>query len=109
MTKTTAKTGEVFQKKASGEIWFFLGKRFSITLLTLFLVSLLTFLAFAIIPGDPALLALGIEASDEQLRALRTEMGLDRGLAERYWVWLGKFLSGDLGNSARFRGPLFRG
>lgn len=109
MAETTANTGIVFQGNRAGGIWFFLGKRFSITLLTLFLVSLLTFLAFAIIPGDPALLALGIEASDEQLRALRVEMGLDRGLVTRYWVWLGKFLRGDLGNSARFRGASISG
>jgi ABC-type dipeptide/oligopeptide/nickel transport system permease component len=102
----TAETRTVFQKKGTG---LFLGKRFSITLLTLFLVSLLTFLAFAVIPGDPALLALGIEAGEEQLEALRVELGLDRGLPERYWSWLGKFLRGDLGNSARFRGASVSG
>jgi ABC-type dipeptide/oligopeptide/nickel transport system permease component len=37
------------------------------------------------------------------------EMGLDRGLLERYWTWLGKFLSGNLGNSARFRGASVSG
>ncbi|MDR2746206.1 MAG: ABC transporter permease [Treponema sp.] len=108
MAETTVNTG-VFQKNGAGGIWLFLGKRLSITLLTLFLVSLLTFLAFAVIPGDPALLALGIEASDEQVRALRIDMGLDRGLPERYLSWLGKFLSGDLGNSARFRGASISG
>jgi ABC-type dipeptide/oligopeptide/nickel transport system permease component len=101
-------SGIVFEKRGAG-IWLFLGKRLSITLLTLFLVSLLSFLAFALIPGDPALLVLGIEAGEEQLRALRLEMGLDRGLAERYWVWLGKFLTGNLGNSARFRGAAISG
>ncbi|MDR1972247.1 MAG: ABC transporter permease [Treponema sp.] len=85
-------------------MWLFLGKRLSITLLTLLLVSLLTFLAFALIPGDPALLALGIEASDEQVLALRTQMGLDRSLPRQYAVWLGNFLTGNLGNSSRFRG-----
>jgi ABC-type dipeptide/oligopeptide/nickel transport system permease component len=104
MAETAADRGTVFQKKQAGAIWLFLGKRLSAALLTLFLVSLLTFLAFAVIPGDPALLALGIEADEEQVHALRVEMGLDRGLLERYWTWLGKFLTGSLGNSARFRG-----
>ncbi|MDR2176871.1 MAG: ABC transporter permease [Treponema sp.] len=104
MAETTINTGAAPRANRDGGIWVFLGRRLSITLLTLFLVSLLTFLAFALIPGDPALLALGIEASDEQVQALRTEMGLDKGLPERYWAWLGKFLSGNLGNSARFRG-----
>jgi ABC-type dipeptide/oligopeptide/nickel transport system permease component len=82
----------------------FIGKRLAVTLLTLFLVSFFTFAAFSLIPGDPALLALGIEASDEQLAALRTEMGLDRGFFEQYFSWLGKFLSGAPGSSSRFRG-----
>jgi ABC-type dipeptide/oligopeptide/nickel transport system permease component len=82
----------------------FIGKRLAITLLTLFLVSFFTFAAFRLIPGDPALLALGIEASEEQLTALRTEMGLDRSYFEQYFSWLGKFLTGNLGSSARFRG-----
>ena len=82
----------------------FIGKRLAITALTLFLVSFFTFAAFSLIPGDPALLALGIEASDEQLAAFRTEMGLDRGFFEQYFSWLGKFLSGAPGSSSRFRG-----
>jgi ABC-type dipeptide/oligopeptide/nickel transport system permease component len=85
-------------------MWLFIGKRLFSTVLTLLLVSLLTFSAFALIPGDSALLALGIEASDEQVAALRAQMGLDRSLPWQYGAWLGKFLTGNLGNSARFRG-----
>jgi ABC-type dipeptide/oligopeptide/nickel transport system permease component len=80
-----------------------------ITLATLFLVSILTFCAFAIIPGDRALLALGTEASDEQVAALRVELGLDRSLPAQYLAWLGGFLTGRLGNSARFRGASITG
>jgi ABC-type dipeptide/oligopeptide/nickel transport system permease component len=84
----------------------FIGKRLAITLLTLFLVSFFTFAAFSVIPGDPALLALGIEASDEQLAALRAEMGLGRSYFGQYFSWLGKFLTGTLGSSSRFRGQM---
>jgi ABC-type dipeptide/oligopeptide/nickel transport system permease component len=87
----------------------FIVKRLAITILTLFLVSLITFAAFSIIPGDPALLALGIEASDEQVAALREEMGLNRGFPARYFSWLGNFLTGNLGNSSRFRGASISG
>jgi ABC-type dipeptide/oligopeptide/nickel transport system permease component len=87
----------------------FVGKRLFITAVTLLLVSLLTFLAFSIIPGDPALLALGTEATDEQIAALRAEMGLDRSLAVQYFSWLGNFLTGNLGNSSRFRGASIAG
>jgi ABC-type dipeptide/oligopeptide/nickel transport system permease component len=82
----------------------FIIKRMTITVITLFLVSLLTFTAFALIPGDPALLSLGVEASPEQVEALRREMGLDRSLPLRYFSWLAAFLTGNLGNSTRFRG-----
>ena len=82
----------------------FIGKRFGITLVTLFLVSILSFAAFRIIPGDPALFALGIEATEEQLELLRAEMNLHRSLPLQYILWLGRFFSGNLGSSARFMG-----
>jgi len=82
----------------------FVVKRLVITLITLFLVSVFTFAAFRFIPGDAALLSLGIEAGQAQIEALRAEMGLDKSFAGQYFSWLGKFLSGNLGNSTRFRG-----
>jgi len=82
----------------------FIAKRLIITFITMFLVSVLTFAAFRFIPGDAALVSLGIEAGEEQIEALRTEMGLDQSFVNQYLSWLGKFLSGNLGNSSRFRG-----
>jgi len=81
-----------------------LGKRLLITLLTLFLVSVITFTAFHIIPGDPAAVMLGIEATSEQLAILRAEMDLDKSLPVQYVLWLQRFFTGNLGNSVRFRG-----
>jgi peptide/nickel transport system permease protein len=82
----------------------FIAKRLVITLLTMFLVSVLTFAAFRFIPGDAALVSLGIEAGEAQIEVLRSEMGLDKSFASQYFSWLGKFLTGNLGNSSRFRG-----
>lgn len=65
----------------------------------LFLVSLATFYLIELVPGDPAVRALGAEATQERLDAARQEMGLDQPLGERYVTWLGDVLSGDLGNS----------
>jgi len=87
----------------------FIAKRLAITLLTMFLVSVLTFAAFRFIPGDAALVSLGIEAGEAQIEALRAEMGLDKSFIEQYFSWLGKFLSGNLGNSSRFRGVSISG
>ena len=82
----------------------FISRRLVLTILTLFLVSILSFGAFRLIPGDAALLALGTEATEEQIQALRTEMGLDKSFPEQYISWLKNFLTGNLGYSARFRG-----
>jgi len=87
----------------------FIGKRLVITALTLFLVSVLTFSAFRLIPGDAALLALGIDATEAQIEALRSEMGLDRSYPEQYFSWLQGLLSGNLGYSTRFRGASVSG
>jgi len=82
----------------------FIAKRIVITFLTMLLVSVLTFAAFRFIPGDAALVSLGIEAGEAQIEALRAEMGLDKSFLNQYSSWLGKFLTGNLGNSSRFRG-----
>jgi ABC-type dipeptide/oligopeptide/nickel transport system permease component len=88
---------------------YYIGKRLGITLLTLLLVSLLTFVCFHIIPGDAALLALGTDATEEQVEAMRVELGLDKALPVQYASWLGAFLTGNLGNSSRFRGESISG
>jgi ABC-type dipeptide/oligopeptide/nickel transport system permease component len=87
----------------------FVIKRLLVTLLTLLLVSVITFAAFHIIPGDPAAVMLGIEATPEQLALLRAEMNLDKSLPVQYGLWLGKFFTGRLGNSVRFRGEPIAG
>lgn len=72
-------------------------------LATLLLVSLLTFLAFSVIPGDTARTMLGANATTEQVEALRVQLGLDRPLPIRYLSWLGGAFTGNLGNSTQFR------
>jgi ABC-type dipeptide/oligopeptide/nickel transport system permease component len=87
----------------------FIGKRLAITILTLFLVSLVTFAAFRLIPGDAALLSLGTEATREQIDALRLKMGFDKSFAAQYFSWASGFLTGRLGNSSRFLGASISG
>ena len=72
-------------------------KRIGMLLITMVLVSLLTFVAFSLVSGDPAQTKLGVEATPEALAALRHEWGLDRPLIVRYVSWLGGFFTGDLG------------
>lgn len=68
-------------------------------IVTLLIVSILAFLAFEIIPGDPARTILGTEATEAKVEALREEMGLNRPLPERYAEWIKDFATGDMGTS----------
>ncbi|MBP5309514.1 MAG: ABC transporter permease [Lachnospiraceae bacterium] len=68
-------------------------------IITLFIVSLLVFVAFSLIPGDPALSRLGTNATEAALASLRHQMGLDRPLAVRYFEWLASAIRGDFGKS----------
>lgn len=64
-------------------------KKIGLMLLTMVIVSFLAFLAFQVIPGDPAVKLLGTEATPERIAALRAEMGLDRpflsGMSSGCW------------------------
>ena len=57
-------------------------------LVTMLMVSFLTFSAFSLISGDTATAMLGTTATPERLAALRAELGLDRPLPVRYGEWL---------------------
>ena len=66
-------------------------------IITLFMVSLLAFLAFQVIPGSPASSMLGTNATPEKIAALEAEMGLDDPVLVRYARWAGDFIQGDWG------------
>lgn len=83
----------------------FLTRLFS-SLSTLFLVSLLIFFVFQIIPGDPILSKLGPEADPALEALLRKELGLDKPPMARYLDWVVSLLRGDLGTSIRFQMPV---
>lgn len=65
----------------------------------LVLVALGSFLLVHLVPGDPAMVMLGSDATAEQLQTLRTQMGLDRSLPEQFLLWVGQVLRGNLGES----------
>lgn len=72
--------------------------------ITLLLISLLTFTAFSVIPGDAATAKLGTEATPEQVEALREELGLNDSLPVRYGNWLKGAVQGDFGESYQYEG-----
>lgn len=81
-------------------------KRLGLLALTLLLVTVFAFAAFSIIPGDPTSAILGTEATEEQIAALRTRLGLDLPLWQRYLNWVTGFVTGDLGESYNYEMPV---
>ena len=73
---------------------------------TVLLVSLIAFVAFEVIPGNPALSRLGVDAEESQFEALSAELGLDDPLEERLSRWIRGLLTGDLGTSMRYSVPV---
>lgn len=78
--------------------WFVL-RRVGQTVVVLFTVSLIIFALMRLIPGDPVLIMLGDEFTDEAYRQLRAKLGLDRSVATQYLIWIGNVLLGDFGYS----------
>ena len=81
-------------------------KRLLLLVLTVILVTVLAFVAFYIIPGDPTDAILGLNATEEQIAALRLELGLDLPIHIRYWNWISAFVTGDFGTSYNFDLPV---
>lgn len=82
-------------------------KRVAMLVLTMVIVSLLAFLAFDLISGNPAEIMLGTEATPEKVAALEHELGLDRPLAEQYLDWIAGFFTGNLGLSYSYKVPVW--
>lgn len=68
-------------------------------LVTLVLASVVVFVLLRLVPGDPARVALGVTATEDEVAALRGEFGLDRPLVLQYLQWIGGVATGDLGSS----------
>ncbi|MCK6161238.1 MAG: ABC transporter permease [Corynebacterium striatum] len=66
---------------------------------TLFAASIAIFLLMRAVPGNPARVALGVNATDDAVAELTTALGLDRPLLAQYFDWVGGLLSGNFGTS----------
>ncbi|OUR78808.1 ABC transporter permease [Alphaproteobacteria bacterium 46_93_T64] len=85
----------------------FFAKRFLTLLATLVGASIVIFIVMEILPGDPALVILGVEATDEAVLALTKELGLDQPALDRYFDWIFGMLQGELGNSYAYKVPVW--
>lgn len=77
----------------------YIAKRLAISILIVFIVTVFSFSIIHILPGDTARIALGEEADQAAVDALRAKMHLDRPIVEQYILWINDLLHGNFGDS----------
>lgn len=82
-----------------GDILGLVGKRLGLGVVILLVISIIIFFMVELLPGDIAQAVLGQGATEENVAALRKEMGLDKPAIVRYLEWLGGAVMFDFGNS----------
>src|SRR3990172_4607248 len=84
-------------------MYAFLARRLLATIPVLAIVAVLVFLMLRLTPGDPAAVLAGDAANTEQVAQIRAGLGLDRPIVVQFGLWVGKLLSGDLGESFYYK------
>ena len=84
----------------------YLLRRIGLGIVTLWLLSLIVFLAGQVLPGDPGRAVLGPFASPSAVRAYDHQLGVDRPLLVQYLGWVGGLLHGNMGSSYTYRSPV---
>ena len=84
----------------------YFAKKLITLVLLLFLVSLTVFSVLFVLPGDPAQIILGINATPESLANLRAELGLDKSFMGQYTDWIGNLLLGRSHQSIHYKMPV---
>ena len=82
-------------------------RRLAIGVITLFVVSVIVFLATQILPGNAAFAVLGRSANPARLHALEHQLRLDQGVLAQYWSWLSGLFTGHLGQSLANHTPVW--
>lgn len=90
----------------SSSLGLYILRRLGLAIPTLLGVTLIIFFMVRLIPGDPARVIAGIQASEEEVARLRVELGLTRPIYAQYAIFLGRLVRGDLGTSAVTRAPV---
>ena len=87
-------------------MYAYVGRRVLGTLPVILVIALVIFLILHLSGGDPAAIIAGDHATDEDIRAIRDKLGLDRPLAEQFLTWLWQVVQGDFGISIFNRVPV---
>jgi len=89
-----------------GDVMGIVLKRLGLGVVTLLVISVIIFGAVELLPGDIAQAVLGQGATEENVKALREQMGLDRPAPVRYFEWLAGAVTGDFGASLISQTPV---
>ena len=81
-------------------------KRLVSAIPVLFGITIIVFLIMSLIPGDPATAILGSYTTPENVEKLNRDLGLDKPMVQRYFIWLGNMLTGDFGRSFSLNRPV---
>jgi peptide/nickel transport system permease protein len=90
----------------SRAILVFILRRIALSLVTLFLLSIMVFFGGQVLPGNVGRAILGPFADQQAVEALNRSLGLDRPYIVQYWDWISNFVQGDMGTSYIFRAPV---
>jgi ABC-type dipeptide/oligopeptide/nickel transport system permease component len=86
----------------------FIAWRLGRLLLTVLIISTIIFFVIRVIPGDPAMVIAGMDASDEDILAIRVKLGTDKPLPMQYMEWLSDIVRFDFGNTLISGEPVAR-
>jgi peptide/nickel transport system permease protein len=93
----------LFEDRASMSMYGYLFRRLLGTIPVMLVVAVFIFLMLRLTPSDPAAIIAGENATTEQVAQIRTQLGLDRPMIEQFFIWSGRVLRGDLGESFFFK------
>jgi peptide/nickel transport system permease protein len=80
-------------------VFGYFSRRIAALLPVMFIVATVVFFLVHLIPGDPASVLLGPNATPADVERLRTQMGLDKPIYHQFVIWFGRAMRGDLGRS----------
>ena len=86
----------------------FILRRIGRLLLTVLLISTIIFFVIRVIPGDPALVIAGIDATEADIAAIRAKLGTNEPLTTQYFQWLSRIVRFDFGKSLTSGEPVIK-
>jgi peptide/nickel transport system permease protein len=84
----------------------YMSRRLAASAVTLLGVAFIVVALGRLLPGDPARVIAGLQASEREVERIRDQLGLDQSLFTQFGVFLGQLVQGDMGTSARTGAPV---